>query len=453
MPSSRALLIAALLSIPLAVGALVPALAWAALGADVLLLAAIGVDAALARRCSLTAERVWPPLLVQGASSVVEVKLATTSKRMVRAIARETLHPALAEVPLRRAFELAATDAGSWKYHITPRRRGTHVAGPLVVRISGPWQLAWSQRIVCAAESRRVYPQVRWEGNAGKLLALAHRRQLGAAPMRYHGAGIEPYALREYRAGDPPNKIHWRATARHGRLVTREDTWERGMRLVILLDSARAMASIDAARSKLDHALATSLALTRIAASRGDRVTIVAFSDRIERVVRVRSGVRAVAAAYDALFDLEARLAEPAYDLAAETASQVESRSAIAVLLTSVVDLAAAELLREAVMRLDRKHRAVLINLEDPDLDELALGPVDTVQRAFAKASSLEILLNNRRLAKRLRHIGIRVVNTPADRLVVDTLATYLALFQRPAAARRCGGGASTQMRVRVQTS
>jgi hypothetical protein len=39
------------------------------------------------------------------------------------------------------------------------------------------------------------------------------------------GAGSETYALREYLKGDPPTKIHWKATARHGRLVTREETW------------------------------------------------------------------------------------------------------------------------------------------------------------------------------------------------------------------------------------
>jgi hypothetical protein len=57
-------------------------------------------------------------------------------------------------------------------------------------------------------------------------------------------------------------------------------------------------------------------ALMRVAVSRGDRVTVLGFSDRIERLVRVRSGPRAIASAYRALYDVEARLTEPAYDLA-----------------------------------------------------------------------------------------------------------------------------------------
>src|SRR4051794_22127995 len=196
-----------------------------------------------------------------------------------------------------------------------------------------------------------------------------------------HGLGSEPYALREYLPGDPIGKIHWKATARHGRPVTREDTWERSARLIVLLDCARAMASMDGRRSKLDYALAATLALTRVAAARGDQVTIVAFSGRVLRSVRVRSGGRGAWAAYEALYDVEAELAEPAYDLAAEAAFDVEPRSATAVLFTSVVDLAAAELLRESLLRLGRRHRALLLNLEDPELRALAADPPATPAR------------------------------------------------------------------------
>jgi len=323
-----------------------------------------------------------------------------------------------------------------------PRRRGEHLVGPLTVRVLGPAGLAWSQRDLLPAERRRVYPQTRWQGRVGRLLALAHRRELGRAPLRFRGTGTEPYALREYRPGDPPTRIQWKASARHDRLLSREDTWERGTLLVILLDCARTMASIDGGRSKLDHALAAALALTRVAVSRGDRVTLIGFSDRIERVVRVRSDQRAVAAAYGALYDLEARLTEPAYDLAMEAVSAAESRRAVVVFLTSVVDLAATELLRESLLGLGRKHRPLLINLEDPDLVRLAVGVPASLEEAFAKASSLEMLLANRRLGRRLRRAGVAVAVAPADQLAWRALEAYLGL-SRPRASALSGTAGS----------
>jgi uncharacterized protein (DUF58 family) len=426
VPAARLFLALGLVSIVLVGAAAAPWLGWVAAAADAALLAAFVLDRQRAARVPLAAERAWPPVLVQGAPAFCQVRLTSGARRPVDVLAREALHPALAEAPLRRRLSVPAGGAVAWRLDLRCRRRGEHEVPPLAVRVLGPWGLAWSQRTLLRPQVQRVYPQVRWEGEVGRLLALAQRRELGRSPLRLHGAGSEPYALREYRPGDPPTRIHWKASARHDRLVSREDTWERGSRLVILLDCARAMASLDAGRSKLDHALAAALALVRVAAARGDRVTLVAFSDRVERVVRVRASARALTQAYRALFDLEARLTEPAFDLAAEAVSDLESRRATVVLLTSVVDLAAAELLRGAVVGLRRKHRPLLVNLEDPELAALALAAPAAPEAAFAKVSALEILLANRRLARRLQRGGIPVVTTPADRLAWETLAAYL---------------------------
>src|SRR5438093_1122325 len=412
MPATRAIVAAVLITLALTVAVAVPWMAVAALAADLVLMLAVVVDARRARAVPLQARRRWPSLLVQGERAAIEVRISSPARAEL--VAREALHPSLAEHPLRLRLAVGPEADAVWSYELVPRRRGEHLAGPLTVRVLGPAGLAWSQRDLLPAERRRVYPQTRWQGRVGRLLALAHRRELGRAPLRFRGTGTEPYALREYRPGDPPTRIQWKASARHDRLLSREDTWERGTRLVILLDCARTMASIDGGRSKLDHALAAALALTRVAVSRGDRVTLIGFSDRIERVVRVRSDQRTVAAAYRALYDLEARLTEPAYDLAMEAVSAAESRRAVVVFLTSVVDLAATELLRESLLGLGRKHRPLLINLEDPDLVRLAVGVPTSLEEAFAKASSLEMLLANRRLGRRLRRAGVAVAVAPA---------------------------------------
>jgi uncharacterized protein (DUF58 family) len=427
MPATRAIVAAALITLAVTVSVAVPWLAGVALAADVLLIVAIAIDARLARGRRLHARRDWPPLLVQGERATVVVRVVCSGRAEI--VAREALHPGLAAQPLRQAFSARPGVETVWAYDVVPRRRGEHTVGPLTVRVLGPARLAWSQRELIPAETRRVYPQTRWGGKVGRLLMLAHRRELGRAPLRFRGIGTEPYALREYRPGDPPTRIQWKASARHGRLLSREDTWERGTRLVILLDCARSMASMDGGRSKLDHALASALALTRVAVSRGDRVTIIGFSDRIERLVRVRSGPRAVAAAYRSLYDLEARLTEPAYDLGVEALSAAEPRRAVVVVLTSVVDLAAAELLRQALLGLGRRHRPLLINLDDPDLVRLALGEPRSAEEAFAKASSLEMLLANRRLGRQLQGAGIGVMAAAADQLAWRTLEAYLGLW------------------------
>jgi len=434
MPAARCFQILALNTLLLVGELLEIRLAWAALALDLIVVAAALIDFRRAARVPLEAARRWPPLLVQGAAAEVELTLTAgrvvADRKSLTVRLREGLHLALAESPLHHQVALKQGADLRWRYGLVPRRRGEHTLAPLTVRVLGPWKLAWAQRDLLPAETVRIYPQVRWEGRVGQLLALAQRHRMGQVSMRLHGVGTEPYALREYLPGDPLAKIHWKATARHGRLVSREDTWERSARLVILLDCARTMASMDGNRSKLDYALAAALALTRVAAARGDRVTVLAVSDRVERSVRVRSGGRGASAAYGALYDLDARLVEPAYDLGVEAVFGVEPRGATAVLFTSVVDLAAAELLREALLRLGRRHRALLVNLEDPELRALADEEPATPEQAFAQAASLEIGLANRRLGRHLRHGGVRVVTSPADRLALETLEAYLALYR-----------------------
>jgi uncharacterized protein (DUF58 family) len=229
------------------------------------------------------------------------------------------------------------------------------------------------------------------------------------------------------------SRIHWKATARHGRLVIREDTGEQRAHLIILLDCGRAMTSRHGDRSRLDWALAAALALLRLAVGRGDRVSVVAFSDRIERAVGARPGRGSVRAAYQALFDLSPRLAEPAFELATDRVFALQGRGATVVLMTSVVDLSAAERIRATALHLGRRHRPLLVNLEDPALAALARGAPDSPPEAFAKVAAMEILLDNRRLARALRQCGVRVVIAEAQQLASQVLAAYLALFEGPA--------------------
>jgi uncharacterized protein (DUF58 family) len=428
MPARRTFFIIGVITLLPAAAAVVPWMAWLALLLDLVVLALVWIDQRRAASNDVAVEREWPPLVVQGVEAVVVVRLLSQSSRKLKLLLREGLHPAVAERPQRRAVELAAGGATDWRYTVRPRHRGEHRILPLTGRVLGPWGLAWSQRDLLAPEALRVYPQVRWEGKVGRLLVLAHRHQLGQINITRQGVGREPYSLREYLPGDPLNTIHWKATARHGHPITREEALERGARLVILLDCARSMTSRDGQRSKLDHALAAALALTRVASARGDRVTVAAFSDSVNRVVRLR-GSRSMSRAYRELYDLQARLSEPAYDVAVELVSTLEARRATVVLFTSVVDLAAADLLKDAMLRLERRHLPVLINLEDPELLRLALGEPSRHEEAFAKVSGLKILLENQRLARRMRRSGIRVVTAPADRLALETLEAYLAMI------------------------
>ena len=423
MPSRRLLGIALLLILASSIAVLDERVAPVVIAIDVFVATLFLIDLALARARTPSFERVLPGTLVQATDA--ELALVVRGARGLAIEARDALHPGVSDGPRRVTMEIDGDEA-VWRYKVRPMKRGTHTLGPVTLRILGPLGLALSQRDVLGGESVRVLPQVRWDGEVGHFLKLAHRRQLGQNPLKNRGTGYEPYALREYRSGDPRTKIHWKASARRGQLVSREDAWERGARLTILLDCGRPMTSLDGDRGKLDWALAASLAIVRVAASRGDYVRVVAFADRIRRTVSVRPGARGATTAYASLFDLEAELSESAYEEAAEAVDAFDSRRSIVLLMTSVVDIAAAESVRTALAHLKRRHRPILVNLEDPDLHQLGGLRPATPAEAIAKSGALGILVSNRRMAVKLRHSGVAVASVSAKDLAGEALRAYL---------------------------
>ncbi len=64
-------------------------------------------------------------------------------------------------------------------------------------------------------------------------IALQKRR------LRLRGLGREFESLREYQPGDELRNIAWPATARRGKLITREFTTERSQQAWIVLDAGR----------------------------------------------------------------------------------------------------------------------------------------------------------------------------------------------------------------------
>jgi uncharacterized protein (DUF58 family) len=86
---------------------------------------------------------------------------------------------------------------------------------------------------------------------------------LGETPTQEGGSGIEFYAIREYRPGDPINQIDWNRLARTGSLSTVQYREERSVTVVFLVDDR------EGAHATVPWGGPDSFDLTLYAASRG----------------------------------------------------------------------------------------------------------------------------------------------------------------------------------------
>lgn len=137
--------------------------------------------------------------------------------------------------PAKIALEpLPAGATGHLEMVRRPARRGVFSSGDVVLVSAAPFGLVRSRKRVTVDSSIVVVP--RWvELRSFPLLEPASFPSEHLHERARTGAGEEFLGVREYRPGDPRRHIHWRTTARVGRLVVREFEEEAMSRVAIVI--------------------------------------------------------------------------------------------------------------------------------------------------------------------------------------------------------------------------
>lgn len=128
--------------------------------------------------------------------------------------------------------------APSMPHHLVVARRGIHELGPCEVHLRDVFGL-WTLRCSFAAPATVTgLPRVEPIGSRAARSAGVARAQDTAA-ANDPGVGELGVIPRPYADGDDIRRIHWRASARVGRLMTREDEPSRDTTAAIVLDTRR----------------------------------------------------------------------------------------------------------------------------------------------------------------------------------------------------------------------
>jgi len=139
------------------------------------------------------------------------------------------------------------------------------------------------------AELRELLQRVRQiELSTRKIVNAAGQ---GAYHSRFKGRGMAFSETRTYAPGDDPRRIDWNATARRGdELYVKQFVEERELTLLIAVDLSGSMSVGSRARVKRQVAAEAAALLAFSALRNHDKVGLLLFSDRVERLVRPRKG-------------------------------------------------------------------------------------------------------------------------------------------------------------------
>jgi uncharacterized protein (DUF58 family) len=206
-----------------------------------LLLPLLGLLFVRLRRPKLEVSRLFsPPVVAVGGVVQVTVRISNTgaapSTPLIWDDALPWFEPSAAtrELP---SVAVGRTRQRSVTYDLHPPRRGLYAIGPFVAEHEDPFGFATSTVAIGKPERLVVVPAVSSLSDGGPSLAdgegeahLVQRRVLGSD---------DDLTTREYRIGDALRRVHWRASAKHGQLMVRQEEHRSHPDARILVDTRR----------------------------------------------------------------------------------------------------------------------------------------------------------------------------------------------------------------------
>lgn len=130
---------------------------------------------------------------------------------------------------------LGAGESADVSYTVEGRKRGAYTLGPALVSTTDPLGFYPQVQTVASSSEMLVYPAVvalrRMASGGGGTWGRRAQENAGT-----RGGGLDFHGVRDYQPGDELRRVHWRTTARTGKLAVMEYTEGAASDFVVALD-------------------------------------------------------------------------------------------------------------------------------------------------------------------------------------------------------------------------
>jgi uncharacterized protein (DUF58 family) len=432
VPSRRLLRWAAAVTVASLLLVVLPEFWLLLLASDLLLILAAVLDLlATPRPGALEITRAAPDKLSVFGRYDVSLQIRNRSKKALAVRLRDeaptSFRPSVDEV----GGFIPARGEACWDYQVYPAARGRLEFGPIHVRyrsVLGLWERG---KHVDAAAGIDVFPALE-SIERYHLLARSNRLdEIGVRRTQARGGASEFESLRDYARGDDIRKLDWKATARRGRLIFRNEQPERNQTVILLVDSGRLMAAEVDGGSKLDHAVNTALLLAHVALTRGDRVGVCTFSHKVHEWLTPRGSQAQNRLIARALYDLKGDYTESDHGRCLKLVAARHSKRALLVVLTDFVDATTASDMLAHLTLAARRHLVLFAALKDPFLDRASEMEPATVRDGFRQAVAVDLLRERREVLERIRKAGGFTIDVAPTGLTPPVVNRYLEVMFR----------------------
>jgi uncharacterized protein (DUF58 family) len=463
VPQNRLLLWFALVVLPFALlGAIEPAAAAVSLGCIgvfVLLVLADAVGAGGGLR-GIAVE--FPEVIRMSKDREGKLELRICNERQRRTPVRFALALPRELESAQEDVSVALPAASEWSrlsWPCVPRQRGNYRLHE--VHVEGGSRLGfWALRRVLPVNCEvRVYPNLLADRKSLAALFL-NRGAFGLHAQRQVGKGREFEKLREYVPGDGYDEIHWKATARRGKPITKVFQIEKTQEIYVVVDASRLSArtpDVESSRlqvagssqraaaenlepatfnlqpeSTLERYLTAALMLGLAAEQQGDLFGLVTFTDKVQKFVRARNGQAHYSACRDALYTLQPQIVSPDFDELFTFLRLRLRRRSLLFFLTSLDDPVLAESFVRNVDLIRRQHLVLVNMIPPPGVVPVFTNPnVASVDQLYEHLGGHLQWTKLRELERVLKRRGVQFALLGNERLSAELVSQYLNVKRR----------------------
>ncbi len=327
--------------------------------------------------------------------------------------------------------KVAAHETTQLTYTATPTLRGSYKWDKIQVRQLSPWGLVWIDWKTYKTELVTVSPDLL--ALRSLTIRLALRTSGALKQRRKFGMGTEFAELRDYGEGDDPRLIDWKATARRGKPLVRVLEPEHEQTMIIMLDRGRMMTANVESLQRFDWGLNAALALALTGIKRGDRVGVAVFDRAVHTWIAPQRGDAHFQRLLEILTPIQPDLTEPDYLTSVNSILSQQSRRALVVVITDLIDTTASSELLVALGRLAPRYLPFCVALRDPEIDRVARGEHggDRLMAAYERSVALDLLAQRQVVFEQLKRKGVLVLDVPVNQISDQLVDRYLQLKMR----------------------
>ncbi len=450
-PENRLLLWTGFLVLPCAtLAALFPAqVAWLGLPAGGFALL-LGIDAIRGARVARNLVLTFPEVtrLVRGRPGNLEIKAARGPAGFSSFRLGLVLPPGVTSESVERWIELpGGSPQALISWPCSAWRRGKFLLESCRVAFRSPWAFWEVRRVLPARAQIRVYPDLLSDRRAAAAIFL-HRGNPGRHQFRQVGQGREYEKLRDYQPGDSYDEIHWKATAKRNRPVTKVFQIERTREVYVMIDASRLSGRMVAApvpagglpdsraireEFALERFVNAALLLALAAEGQGDLFGLLAFDDKLGTFLPAGHGLGHFRACREAVYGLMPKSVSPDFgEVFTFIRTRLRKRSLL-VFLTSLEDPVVGESFLRHVQLVSREHLVLVLSLRpegaiplfDKRSDPSVVDDLYSLLGGHFRWAELK------KIGRELEQRGVRFAMAESEALGGEIISRYIEVKRR----------------------